>query len=566
SGCLSKNVPLGGIFGFWHVHNFEQFYTTEKRGPVLPLIPNGRQELGLQVYQHCELMGLLMRTPEWDVIPAKIHDSGIYAWVKVRKPIREAEIQECLETIAESCVSGLRPRIHLGTEQYATCARKSINVNNTSSNSGNEEEMGRGLDVRGSNELTEFLSFAAITHWLDSASRHASACQTITNLAEPRFAKWSGPKRRTENSADSHANQSCKSMAGPLAGAVPNPPGIPQIFNNAEMKTTFVFLASFLVLVPLVCCAGKNSPRKLHKKQMPSPSEDWMILGSHGLMLTHYKTGPKHVNGLPVISRRDSDISLFSSTLAGMTSSPDDIINFDSALVTDLKTAPLAGLTTRDVVTRNGLVHLTRNSKGKDEVRIEASSLLTKPLTLSPYHTKTNSHRFIQVKRSAKKSKAKLIKSLSRSKSLPSLFNPTHPQLDVMKGAIIQTKITWYTGHDLLNPYCAQKCMSSSQIFALRTSSLIIAVTQKWTLRPKCGDFFELSVVDKHAGQIGKSVIARVVDLCGGCAPQVAHADLSKAAFTKLFNLDVGVVSGLAMRKVAPPKKWNKNLYGPRIL
>ncbi|WAQ91330.1 hypothetical protein PtA15_14A213 [Puccinia triticina] len=295
-------------------------------------------------------------------------------------------------------------------------------------------------------------------------------------------------------------------------------------FTNGEVKSTFASLASLLILVPAVCCSGKTSGHKLSRKQLPVHSEDWMILGSHGLMLTHYQTGPKHVNGIPVISRRDSDIPLFSSTLTGLTSSQDDFLDWDSDLVTDLKSAPLQSATSRDVVTRSGLVHITRNSQGKDAVRIEASSLLKKPLTLSPYTSNKIAKRFTQ-------------------------------------GAIIQTKITWYTGHDLLNPYCAQKSG-----WTPTDSSLIIAVTQEWKMRPKCGDFFELVVVDKNVGQVGKSVIARVVDLCGGCAPQVAHADLSKAAFTRLFNLDVGVVSGLAMRKVAPPKKWNVALYGPRIL
>ncbi|KAI9601964.1 hypothetical protein KEM48_001253 [Puccinia striiformis f. sp. tritici PST-130] len=322
-------------------------------------------------------------------------------------------------------------------------------------------------------------------------------------------------------------------------------------FTNAEVKSTFASLASLLLLIPAVCCSGKASVHKLSKKQLPLHSEDWMILPSHGMMLTHYQTGPKHVNGIPVISRRDSDISLFSSTLSGLTSSPDDFLVWDADLVADLKSAPLEHLTSRDVVTRSGLVHLTRNSGGKDEA--------SHPDSL-PF--KKTAKRFIRLKRSSKKQKQtkSVSKSISKAKNLESLLN-TNSQLDVMKGATIQTKITWYTGHDLLNPYCAQKSG-----WTPTDNSLVIAVTQEWKMRPKCGDFFELVVVDKHAGQIGKSVVARVVDLCGGCAPQVAHADLSKAAFTRLFNLDVGVVSGLAMRKVAPPKKWNTDLYGPRIL
>jgi rare lipoprotein A (peptidoglycan hydrolase) len=42
------------------------------------------------------------------------------------------------------------------------------------------------------------------------------------------------------------------------------------------------------------------------------------------------------------------------------------------------------------------------------------------------------------------------------------------------------------------------------------------------------------------AAKNNKSVIVRTVDMCGGCAPGIAHVDLSKAAFTALFSLDVG--------------------------
>lgn len=35
--------------------------------------------------------------------------------------------------------------------------------------------------------------------------------------------------------------------------------------------------------------------------------------------------------------------------------------------------------------------------------------------------------------------------------------------------------------------------------------------------------------------------------MCGGCKPGIAHVDLSKAAFQKLFSLDVGYVSPLSL-------------------
>ena len=52
-----------------------------------------------------------------------------------------------------------------------------------------------------------------------------------------------------------------------------------------------------------------------------------------------------------------------------------------------------------------------------------------------------------------------------------------------------------------------------------------------------------LSIFAGHWPQ-QRSIVARVVDLCGGCIPEVPHADLSKAAFSKLYDLDVGRVKG----------------------
>ncbi|CAH7673254.1 hypothetical protein BY996DRAFT_4597498, partial [Phakopsora pachyrhizi] len=125
-----------------------------------------------------------------------------------------------------------------------------------------------------------------------------------------------------------------------------------------------------------------------------------------------------------------------------------------------------------------------------------------------------------------------------------------------------KAQITWYSGEGLLNPYCVR-----GSSWTPTDSSLVIAVTKRWKSRPACGEFFEISVVGKRQPlQLGDSVIARVVDLCGGCEAEVPQADLSKAAFLRLFDLDAGLVSGLQMTRVSPPQDWDENLYGPKVL
>lgn len=101
-----------------------------------------------------------------------------------------------------------------------------------------------------------------------------------------------------------------------------------------------------------------------------------------------------------------------------------------------------------------------------------------------------------------------------------------------------RTTITWYTGIDLHNPFCDRKSR-----WTPTDEALIVAVTEKWSLRPHCGEFMEISTTDAPKGKENRKVVARVVDLCGGCKAEIAHADLSKAAFLKLYDLDVGLVT-----------------------
>jgi expansin (peptidoglycan-binding protein) len=44
----------------------------------------------------------------------------------------------------------------------------------------------------------------------------------------------------------------------------------------------------------------------------------------------------------------------------------------------------------------------------------------------------------------------------------------------------------------------------------------------------------------------------RVVDTCAGCAPGSQHVDLTRAAFSTLANVDVGVLN-VQMRPVSSP-------------
>lgn len=326
--------------------------------------------------------------------------------------------------------------------------------------------------------------------------------------------------------------------------------------STVAVKSTLAYL---LLVLPFVYSTSKNTQRQI--SNVMQPQESWITVENHGLMLSHYQSRMKYINGNPIVSSRSSDIPLFASAISGLTSSSGDFVSWDDDLVNELKEAPLprqasTAIVSRDVATRSGLVHLNRDSRGNDYISIET----LKAVAATPFISNRSSMIF-SPRRMVKRVDHSKRSTKDKAKELESLLANDQTSIDVMKGATIHTKITWYTGHDLLNPYCAQKSG-----WTPTDDSLVIAVTQVWKLRPKCGDFMELVVVDKHDGQVGKSVVARVVDLCGGCAPEVPHADLSKAAFTRLFNLDVGMVSGLAMRRVPPPKKWSVNLYGPRIL
>ncbi|GAA6015425.1 hypothetical protein JCM11491_000427 [Sporobolomyces phaffii] len=126
----------------------------------------------------------------------------------------------------------------------------------------------------------------------------------------------------------------------------------------------------------------------------------------------------------------------------------------------------------------------------------------------------------------------------------------------------ISAYITWYTGVDLQKPYCADKSG-----WTPKDSSLIAAVTLDWGKgRPACGSFLQLKSPSNK-----KSVIVRLVDMCGGCASGIPHVDLSKAAFQALYSLDVGKVADIEVSTLSGPpfSTWTsqlKALYGPEVL
>ncbi|KAK0490983.1 hypothetical protein IW261DRAFT_54336 [Armillaria novae-zelandiae] len=128
--------------------------------------------------------------------------------------------------------------------------------------------------------------------------------------------------------------------------------------------------------------------------------------------------------------------------------------------------------------------------------------------------------------------------------------------LSVIGGAIekiISVIITWYTGKDLLNPSCW-----AQPVWTPTDYSFVGAITEiGWKDSPQCLDFLELC----HGST--RCVYIRVVDTCAGCAPGSRHVDLTKAAFTELADIDEGILS-VDLRLASPPKKWNKDLWGPK--
>lgn len=129
----------------------------------------------------------------------------------------------------------------------------------------------------------------------------------------------------------------------------------------------------------------------------------------------------------------------------------------------------------------------------------------------------------------------------------------------VKRGSSWSVVITWYNGNDLKNPSCGNKSK-----WTPTDKSMIFARTIKWSGGPNCGDF----VLICHKTNKKKCVYVREWDTCGGCTPDIPHMDLTTGAFAKLYDLDVGLVTGIVAKKVSQPfTTWGtaqNNAYGPK--
>ncbi|RDX55727.1 hypothetical protein OH76DRAFT_1372195 [Lentinus brumalis] len=114
--------------------------------------------------------------------------------------------------------------------------------------------------------------------------------------------------------------------------------------------------------------------------------------------------------------------------------------------------------------------------------------------------------------------------------------------------------ITWYTGHDLLNPSCW-----SNPKWAPTDKSFAAALTLSgWTSKPQCFKFLEL------CNNPTKCVFVRVVDSCAGCAKGSKHVDLTQAAFEQLGSLSTGLMTVQMRSATDPTDDWLENLWGPK--
>ncbi|KAF7967581.1 hypothetical protein HWV62_33743 [Athelia sp. TMB] len=114
--------------------------------------------------------------------------------------------------------------------------------------------------------------------------------------------------------------------------------------------------------------------------------------------------------------------------------------------------------------------------------------------------------------------------------------------------------ITWYTGHDLLNP----SCWSNGKWHPTDASFAAALTLEGWTTRPKCFAFLELCNSPK------KCVFVRVVDTCAGCAAGSKHVDLTRAAFGELASFDEGTLT-VQLRGATEPSGWYEDLWGPKV-
>lgn len=194
-------------------------------------------------------------------------------------------------------------------------------------------------------------------------------------------------------------------------------------------------------------------------------------------------------------------------------------------------------------------------SRSVDDINANEEAL---PKTTFHKHGKRSSKKRSTKSTTKTASKAKTTSSASNksvSKAANGVLGSLQSIINTIKaiGSPEPVTITWYTGHDLLNPSCW-----SNPSWAPTDESFACALTlDGWTTRPKCFKFLELCTTSK------KCVFVRVVDSCAGCAPGSKHVDLTKAAFTQLADLSEGVLT-VQMREATDPDGWLENLWGPK--
>ncbi|KAI0772703.1 hypothetical protein BC629DRAFT_1529580 [Irpex lacteus] len=183
--------------------------------------------------------------------------------------------------------------------------------------------------------------------------------------------------------------------------------------------------------------------------------------------------------------------------------------------------------------------HSNTKSKSKSKTKPK-SNAKAKPKTKSTNHIKASSD---DDSGSTTKSVTKSVSGLGKIvESIKGIGNPE------------PVTITWYTGHDLLNPSCW-----SQPVWAPTDNSFAAALTlEGWTTKPKCFKFLELCNSPK------KCVFVRVVDSCAGCAKASKHVDLTQAAFKELADLDTGLLTVQMRQATDPADGWLENLWGPK--
>ncbi|KAH9846941.1 hypothetical protein C2E23DRAFT_850591 [Lenzites betulinus] len=115
--------------------------------------------------------------------------------------------------------------------------------------------------------------------------------------------------------------------------------------------------------------------------------------------------------------------------------------------------------------------------------------------------------------------------------------------------------ITWYTGHDLLNP----SCWSNTDWHPTDGSFAAALTLVGWESKPQCFKFMELCHTPKSC------IFVRVVDSCAGCAKGSKHVDLTKAAFTSIAPLDQGLLTVQMRQATDPEGGWLEDLWGPKV-